>query len=143
MYRSIIALSAALLATSALADSETTGDPAAGESKFRACAACHVVQNDAGDVLAGRNGKTGPNLYGLHDRVAGSVEGFNYGKDMVAAGEAGLTWDEDHFVAYVQDPNGFLRDYLGDPKARAKMTQQRIKEEDARNLYAYIVSLGE
>lgn len=132
----------ALAATQLLADSTATGDAAAGEKAFRQCQACHVVENEAGEVLAGRNAKTGPNLYGIAGRAAGSVEGYGYSGPMVAAGEAGLVWDEASFVAYVQDPTAYLREYLDDSGARSAMSFRVRKEEDALNLYAYIASLG-
>ncbi|WP_102109681.1 c-type cytochrome [Oceaniglobus roseus] len=141
MNKFTIAAAAMLLSAPAFAQ-DATGDAAAGEKVFNQCQACHVVQNDAGEVLAGRNGKVGPNLYGLPGRKAGSVEGFRYGDSMVAAGEKGLNWDEEHFVKYVQDPTGFLREYLDDSSARGKMAFKLRKEEDATNVWAYIASLS-
>jgi len=126
---------AAIAASPALAQ----GDAAAGEKSFSQCQTCHVVVNDAGETLAGRNAKTGPNLYGVIGRTAGSLEGFKgYGKSLVAAGEAGLVWDEASFTAYVSDPTGFLKEHLGDPKARGKMTYKVKKPEDAANLFAFL-----
>lgn len=61
---------------------------------------------------------------------------------MTAAGEQGLVWDEAEFVKYVQDPTPYLRDYLGDTSARGNMTFKVRKEEDALNLYAYLLSLA-
>lgn len=133
---------AAALAVVATTPAFAEGDAAEGESAFRQCQSCHVVVDDAGETLAGRNAKTGPNLYQVSGRQAGTVEGFRYSDSMVEAGEAGLTWDEDTFVEYVQDPTGFLREYLGDGRARGNMSFKVRKEEDAHNLYAYISSLG-
>ncbi|TDL78237.1 c-type cytochrome [Palleronia sediminis] len=126
----------------ALAATEVTGDAAAGEAVFNQCSACHVVADDEGNTLAGRAGRTGPNLYGIQGRVAGTVEDFRYSDAMVEAGEAGLEWNEADFVAYVQDPTGFLREYLDDSRARGKMAYKVRSEDDAKNVYAYIVSLG-
>ena len=61
---------------------------------------------------------------------------------MKAAGAAGLVWDEETFVAYVQDPAGFLKTRLNDPKAKAKMSFKLKKAEDAANIYAFLVSLA-
>lgn len=130
------------LAAPAFADGHASGDAAAGEAVFNQCQSCHVVQNDEGEILAGRRAKTGPNLYALPARVAGSVEGFRYRKSIVEAGEAGLMWDEASFVAYVQDPQGFLREYLDDNRARSGMSFRLRSEEDATNLWAYIASLS-
>jgi cytochrome c len=131
------------LAAPAFADAHLgSGDPAAGEAAFSQCQTCHVVVNDAGETLAGRNAKTGPNLYAVSGRTAGTVEGFRYSKSMVEAGEKGLVWDEATFVEYVQDPTGFLRTYLDDPRARGQMAFKVRSAEDAANLYSYIASLA-
>lgn len=141
----IAAAAAALMAAPAFAESHVdttaTGDAAAGESAFRQCQSCHVVQNEAGEVLAGRAAKTGPNLYGIAGATAGQVEGFNYSDGLVAAGAAGMVYDEATFVAYVQDPTAKIREASGDDGARSKMSFRVRKEEDAVNLYAYIQSL--
>jgi len=125
----------------AWADGHATGDAAAGEAVFRQCISCHVVVNDAGETLAGRNARTGPNLYAIAGRTAGSVEGFRYSPSLSAANEAGLVWDEAAFVAYVQDPTGYLREALDDSSARGAMAFRVRSEEDALNLFAYIDSL--
>lgn len=139
----LTAVAAALLAMPLQAGEHLgSGDAAAGEGAFRQCIACHVVQNEAGDVLAGRKAKTGPNLYQTTNAPAGAVDGFRYSKPLLEAGEAGLVWDEANFVAYVQDPNGFLRTFLDDKKARSKMAFKVRSEEDAVNLFAYIASLS-
>ena len=141
--KKILALAFAVAAGPALAGGHLgSGDPAAGEAAFKQCIACHVVTTDAGETLAGRNAKTGPNLYGVAGRQAGVVEGFRYGKDMVKAGEEGLMWTEEDFVAYVQDPTGYLRIVLDNKRARGKMAYKVRKEEDAINLYAYLASVG-
>ena len=119
-----------------------SGDAAAGERAFNQCVACHVVKNAAGDTLAGRNGRTGPNLYGVAGGPAGAAEGFRYSSSLAAYGEAGNVWDEEAFVAYVQDPTAYLREALGDSGARSAMSFRVRGEEDARNLYAYLQSLA-
>jgi cytochrome c len=143
---SITAAALCLLAGPVFAEShamaEPTGDAAAGEAVFRQCQTCHVVENADGEVLAGRNAKTGPNLYGIAGRTAGSVEDFRYKDSIVAAGEGGLVWDETTFVAYVQDPQGFLRTTLDDSKARSGMSFRLRSEDDAVNLWAYLYSLA-
>lgn len=131
----------AVLAAPAFADghASTQGDAAAGEEQFnRQCVACHVVADASGEVLAGRNAKTGPNLYNLAGSVIGSVEGFRYGDSIVEVGEAGGVWTEETFVAYVQDPTGWLRETLDNRRARGKMAYQVREEEQAYDLYAYL-----
>ncbi|BBU55388.1 hypothetical protein KU6B_16530 [Mameliella alba] len=89
-----------------------------------------------------KGGKVGPNLYGVAGRTAGTYEDFNYSDSMVAAGEAGLAWDEEHFVPYVRNATDFLKDYLDDSSARGKMTFRARSDEDAANVWAYLVSVG-
>ena len=129
------AATAVTLAGAAFAE----GDAAAGETEFNKCKSCHMIVADDGTEIV-KGGRTGPNLYGIIGRQAGSVEGFRYGDSLVAAGEAGLVWDEESFVAYVQDPRGYLREYLDDQSARSKMSYRlRSGMED---VYAYLVSVG-
>lgn len=130
----------AVMATAAPALAE--GDAAKGEAVFKQCQTCHVVADADGKVLAGKASKTGPNLYGIAGRVAGSYPEFKYGESIVAAGAAGLVWDETTFVAYVQDPQGFLKTTLADKKAKGKMQFKVKNAEMAADVYAYLVSLA-
>ena len=120
-----------------------TGDAAAGEKSFNKCQTCHVIADASGTVLGGRNAKTGPNLYGMPGRVAGSYEGFDgYGDSLVALGATGFVWDEASFVEYLADPAKFLKTRLDDSKARSKMAFKVGNATEAANLYAYISSLS-
>jgi cytochrome c len=132
----------ALVAAPAFAQEVPTGDVAAGEKVFAKCQTCHVVANEAGEVLAGKGAKTGPNLFGLPGRVAGTYPEFKYGESIVALGATGFAWNEADFVIYVADPAKFLKDKLGDTKAKSKMMFKLPKEEDAKNVYAFIASLS-
>ena len=85
-----------------------------------------------------KGGKTGPNLYGVIGRVAGSAEGFNYSKSMIASGKNGLTWDQAKVAEYVQDPSAYLQNCVGDPNARAKMTF-RLKK-GGEDIAAYLAT---
>jgi cytochrome c len=129
---------ATLMAAPAFAE----GDPAKGERVFNQCQTCHVVANEAGEVLAGRNAKTGPNLYGVVGRTAGTYPDFEYGESIVAAGAGGLVWDEAQIVTYLADPSAFLKEVTGDSSARSMMAFKLRKEEDAANVVAYIASLA-
>ena len=114
-----------LCATPVFPDAPTpTGDVFAGATAFKKqCTSCHIVVNEVGEKLAGRNSKSGPNLYNIAGASAGTVEGYRYGKSLTAAGaENGLVWTNETFTAYVQDPKGFLREFLDDKRARAKMS---------------------
>jgi len=114
------------------------GDAAAGESVFNRCKSCHGIV-DGDDVIV-RGGRTGPNLFGIIGRTAGTYEGFRFGDDIVAAGAAGLVWTEEELYEYVQDPTGYLSAYLDDASARGKMTfKLRAGGEDVA---AYLASLS-
>ncbi|MBZ8119158.1 c-type cytochrome [Roseovarius sp. LXJ103] len=142
----VMLMAAPAFATDATEEAVLTasGDAAAGEEQFnRQCVACHVVKDEAGETLAGRNARTGPNLYAIAGKPKGSVEGFRYSKSLAALGEEmGLAWDEASFVAYVQDPTAYLKEVLDDSKARGKMAFKVRDEQDAINLYAYLYSLA-
>lgn len=140
-----LAAAAMLLSAGVAQAQETTGDAAAGEAAFRACAACHNVVNEAGDVLAGRpNMRTGPNLYAQMGEVFGGIEDFRWSPGIQALNEAGVVLTEENFVAYIQDPTGFIQEQTGDSSLRGAMAAQRLRsEEDGANLYAYLLSLSE
>ncbi|TNC72439.1 c-type cytochrome [Rubellimicrobium roseum] len=132
----------ALLAPGASWAQDGTGDAAAGEEHFnRQCISCHVVQNEAGEVLAGRNAKVGPNLYGVVGRVAGSYPDFAYSDLMMTYGATGAVWEEANFTAYIQDPTGYLREATGE-SGRSKMAYQVRDEQEAHDLYAYMATFS-
>ena len=60
---------------------------------------------------------------------------------MQALNAAGILVTEETFVAYVQDPTGYIREATGDNSFRGAMSFRVRSEEDAINLYAYLVSL--
>lgn len=131
-------MAASLMAGPAFAQ----GDAAAGEAAFRQCVACHVVTSPSGETLAGRAGRSGPNLYGITDQVAGSVDGFRYSSGLAALNGAGVVWTEDNFAAYVQDPAGFVREATGDGAARSSMSFRVRNDTDARNLFAFLAQFA-
>ena len=133
----------AALALGAMTLPAHAGDPEAGAQAFNQCQTCHVVANAAGEVLAGRASKTGPNLYGVIGRQAGTYDGFRYGPAIVEAGEKGLAWDEETMVAYLQDPAKFLQATLDNKRARSQMSFRVRDEETARNLYAFLATFSE
>ncbi len=119
------------------------GDAAAGEEQFnRQCVSCHLVQDEAGEVLAGRNGRVGPNLYGVIGRVAGSYPEFDYSELMETYGATGAVWVEENFVPYVQDPTDYLREATGQDSGRSKMAYQVRDEQEAHDLYAYLATFS-
>lgn len=110
------ALATLALGTTAFADP----DIANGEKEFGKCKTCHMVVADDGTEIV-KGGKTGPNLYGVVGRAAGSTD-FKYSASMKAAGEKGLVWTIETMDEYTHDATAFLKTYLEDPKAKSSMT---------------------
>lgn len=134
MVRLLAATALTLLAAPAFA----SGDIAAGAKETGAkCKSCHMIEADDGTSIL-KGGKTGPNLYGVIGRVAGSVAGFRYGADMKALGETGFVWTEEDLAVYVGDPKGFLSDKLG-KAAKSNMVAQRLKAPE--DVAAYLASV--
>ena len=139
-----LTLAAALTLLSAPAFAQDlTGDVAAGEEQFgRQCVACHVVVNEAGETLAGRNAQVGPNLYQMPGNVMAHVADFDYSDAFLELKERGDVWTEELFVAYVQDPTNFLREQTENRRARGKMAFQVRDAQQAADIYAYLHSIG-
>lgn len=115
------------------------GDAAKGEADFKKCRACHMIVADDGTEIV-KGGKTGPNLYGVIGRTAGSVADFKYSEIMAAAGAKGLVWSEETLVSYLPDPSKFLEEFTGDASGKSKMTFKLPK--GGEDLAAYLASLG-
>lgn len=131
-----LALSFTLGAASAYA--MEGGDAAEGENVFKKCQSCHMVGADA-------KNKVGPILTGVIGRQAGSLESYGnkYGDDLVAAGEAGLVWNADEMFEYLKDPRKYLRAKLDDKKAKSKMAFKLRKEDDRKNVIAYLATFSD
>lgn len=98
-----------------------TADLKNGEAKFALCRSCHTV-------VSGGPNLTGPNLYGVFGRHAGSKEGFAYSDALKAAGFA---WDAPHLDAWLADPRGYM--------PGTKMTFPGLKDEKDRiDLIAFL-----
>ena len=116
------------------------GDAEAGVTVFNKCQTCHVVVNEAGETLAGQKAKTGPNLYGVIGRVAGSYAGFKYGAGIELLTATGFVWTEADLAIYVQNPTAFLVDKSGDPTAKSRMAYKLANEQDAANVAAFLAT---
>jgi cytochrome c len=134
-------LTAAMILSLSTGAAMAAGDAEAGKKVFNQCQTCHVVAAPDGTVLAGKNAKTGPNLYGIIGRPAATYPDFKYGDGIIAAGAAGLVWDETNLLAYVQDPQAVLEAATGDSKVKSKMSFKVKKEADAQNVVAFLASL--
>ena len=75
-----------------------TADPAHGAHIFVQCQACHTN-------IKGAPNETGPNLWGIFGRKAGTEPGFSY-SDAVAG--AGFTWDAAHLNTWLSGPQAML-----------------------------------
>ena len=140
MTRTFAALVALSFAAPAFAESHASmGDAEAGEKTFAKCKSCHMIVSDDGEEIQ-KGGRTGPNLYGVIGRTAGAVDDYRYGDDLVAAGEAGLVWDEETLASYVADPRGYLREYLDDSSARSKMSFKL--RDGSEDVAAYLASVS-
>jgi cytochrome c len=127
----------ATLGLLAAAPAAQAGDAAAGEKTFAKCKACHMIEGGGETIV--RGGRTGPNLYGIIGRQAGTVEDFRYGDSLVEAGEKGLVWDEENLAEYVADPRKFLSEYLGG-NARSNMSYKLRDGGD--DVAAYLAQFG-
>lgn len=112
------------------------GDAEAGAKVFKKCSACHKIGE-------GAENSTGPVLTGVIGRQAGTFENYRYGKSTKAAGKKGLIWSEDLIFEYLKNPRNFLRAYLETRKAKSKMKFKLKKEEDRRNVVAYLATFSQ
>ena len=87
---------AALLA--ALPGPYNTADLDNGRRAFARCRSCHTI-NEGGPNM------TGPNLWGIFGRPAGTHADYNYSAPLNAAG---FDWDADRLDHWLQNPRGFL-----------------------------------
>ena len=91
-----------------------SGDIVAGRAKFTQCAACHTTAQGGPNM-------TGPNLYGIFGRKAGTQDGFAYSDPLKAAG---WTWDAPQIDKWITNPRALLPGTkmtfvgLSDPKDR-------------------------
>jgi cytochrome c len=98
-----------------------TGDIVNGKARFTQCAACHTTAQGGPNL-------TGPNLYGVFGRKAGSVDGFAYSDAMKAAG---WTWDPARIDTWITNPHAVL--------ATTKMSFPGLKDpKDRIDVIAYL-----
>ena len=106
-----------------------------GKKVFKKCSVCHSLE-------------VGKNKAGLYGRAAGSLAGYKFSKDMVAAGGAGLIWNAETLAAYIKKdgkagPKTYIGALIGKKKAKIKMAFPGLKkDEDIANLIAYLDGAG-
>lgn len=100
-----------------------SADPAAGQTAYRPCAACHSV--DPGE------NKTGPSLHGVVGRAPGTEEGFSYSSGFADLNDA---WTPAELEAFIEAPRTY------DPNT--KMTYAGMRSiQDRADLIAYLATL--
>jgi cytochrome c len=92
-----------------------------GQAKFAICKTCHNTAQGAGAM-------TGPDLYGIFGRKAGSEPGFAYSDGMKSLG---VTWDAASLDKWISDPRAML--------PGTKMTYLGMKDaKDRTDVIAYL-----
>ncbi|MEM8869497.1 MAG: cytochrome c family protein [Pseudomonadota bacterium] len=105
-------------------DVYASADAGAGERLYRACAACHKLEDGANGV--------GPHLHNIVGRTKGVVDGFAYSD---ALGGMEGDWSPENLSAFLLKP----ADYV----PGTKMSYNGMRDvEDRANLIAYLESLG-
>lgn len=98
-----------------------TADLANGKKQFGTCRSCHTITPDGPNM-------TGPNLYAVFGRKAGTKPDFAYSDALVAAG---WTWDAARLDGWLADPRGYL--------PGTKMSFAGLDDaNDRRDLIAYL-----
>lgn len=128
------------LTVTSLAAPAFAGDPAAGETAYKKCKACHsIIAPDGTEIQKG--GKTGPNLYGVIGRGIASDPDFKYGESIAALGATGAVWDEASLAAYTANPTEYLKTALGDAAAKSKMSFKLAS--GGEDVAAYLASVAQ
>ncbi|MER0239134.1 c-type cytochrome [Fulvimarina sp. MAC8] len=105
------------------------GDPAAGESVFRKCQACHKIGEGASNGI-------GPELNGVMGEKPGDVEGYSFSSNFQEWASDKEQWDPELMTTWLSDPRGTVQG--------TKMAFAGIKDEDdLNNVIAYLATFAE
>lgn len=96
-------------------------DPAAGQRVYRACAACHKIDEPVNGV--------GPHLDNVMGRQIAALDDFSYS----GALPADQVWDIETMSAWIENPSGFARGTSMSYRGLARDTERA-------DLIAYLIS---
>lgn len=99
-------------------------DAGAGEGQWRACSACHALEEGANGV--------GPSLFGVVGRDVASVDGYSYSGSLIAVNDV---WTPEELNAFLESPRNYAPG-----TAMGYNGMRRI--EDRANLIAYLQTIG-
>jgi len=105
-----------------------SADAAKGASSVKKCQSCH-------NFGEGEPNKQGPHLYGVVDRLEGSVDGFAYSDALLAHNAAGDVWSYENLNAFLTKPSEYA------PGTKMNFAGIRTPEERA-NILAYLQTLS-
>jgi len=125
MKRTVIAIGALAMLISGVAIGEAVASP---QSK---CKACHTFDK-------GGKHKTGPNLFGIVGRKAGSTDFKKYSKSLK---NGNWVWDAENLKAWVCDSKKAIKTLTGDDHAKTRMGKQKKCGEAADAVVAFLNTL--
>jgi len=121
----MIAIGAMAMLISSIPIEEAVAGP---ESK---CKSCHTFEQ-------GGKHKTGPNLFAIVGRKAGSTD---FGKYSDALKNADWVWDEEKLKQWVCDSKKAIKSFTGNDHAKTKMRKQKKCGKKAEAVVAFLKSL--
>eukprot|EP01104_Vermistella_antarctica_P008042 TRINITY_DN19_c1_g1_i1.p2 TRINITY_DN19_c1_g1~~TRINITY_DN19_c1_g1_i1.p2 ORF type:complete len:124 (-),score=52.73 TRINITY_DN19_c1_g1_i1:296-622(-) len=103
------------------------GNATSGAKIFKTkCAQCHTINK-------GGPNKQGPNLYGVHGRVSGTIDGYSY---TAANKNKGVLWEDQTLFDYLLNPKKYIPGTkmafagLKKPKERADLIAYIREQKD-------------